>query len=158
MRFFRFGTRFLSVLSRVNFVIPTAFQYDYYQLPDRYTTDQVPYQNMHITHTLDLKGARSVQIVEEIGDAKQWFATPQVTGRTVNPQNIPLFIIFHVTSKTFAWLSKTGSFFFNFRKSIPFPRGWNWEAQVITTMKFMTRIHVVGIGSCVSEPYHIVIA
>ena len=50
---------------------------------------------MHITHTVDLKGVRSVQIVEEIGDAKQGFATLQVTGRAVNPQNVPLFVIFH---------------------------------------------------------------
>ena len=95
MSFFRFGTRFLSALSRVNYFIPTAFQYGYYQPPDRYTADQVPYQNMNITHTVDLKGARSVQIVEDIGDAKQRFATLQVTGRAVNPQNVPLFIIFH---------------------------------------------------------------
>ena len=84
MDFFRFGTRFLSALSRVHFVIPKVFQYGYYQPPDRYTADQVPYQNMHITHTVDLKGVRSVQIVEEVGDAKQRFATLQVTGRAVN--------------------------------------------------------------------------
>ena len=85
----------MSALSRVHFVIPTAFQYGYYLPPDRYTADQVPYQNMHITNTVDVIGARSVQIVEEIGDAKQRFATLQVTGRAVNPQNVPLFIIFH---------------------------------------------------------------
>ena len=79
MDFFRFGTRFLSALSRVHFVIPTAFQYGYYPPPDRYTADQVPYQNMHMTHTVDVKGARSVQIIEEIGDAKQRFATLQAT-------------------------------------------------------------------------------
>ena len=71
MNFFRFGTRFVSALSRVHFVIPAAFQYGYYLPPDRYTGDQVPYQNMNITHTVDVKGARSVQIIEDIGDAKQ---------------------------------------------------------------------------------------
>ena len=95
MNFFRFGARFVSALSRVHFVIPAAFQYGYYLPPDRYTGDQVPYQNMNITHTVDVKGARSVQIIEDIGDAKQRFATLQVTGRAVNPQNVPLFIIFH---------------------------------------------------------------
>ena len=63
MNFFRFGTRFVSALSRVHFVIPVAFQYGYYLPPDRYTGDQVPYQNMNITHTVDVKGARSVQII-----------------------------------------------------------------------------------------------
>ena len=79
MGFFRFSTRFLSALSCVRFVIPTTFQYGCYHPPNRYTTDQVPYQNMHITHTVDVKGARSVQIIEEIGDAKQRFATLQAT-------------------------------------------------------------------------------
>ena len=81
MGFFRFSIRFLSDLSCVHFVIPTAFQYGCYQPPDRYTTDQVPYryQNIHITHTVDVKGARSVQIIEEIGDAKQRFETLQAT-------------------------------------------------------------------------------
>ena len=50
---------------------------------------------MHITHTIDLKGATSVQIVEETGDAKQRFATLQVTGKAINPQNIPLVVFLH---------------------------------------------------------------
>ena len=37
----------------------------------------------------------SIQIVEEVGDTKQRFATLQVTGRAINPQNVPSFIIFH---------------------------------------------------------------
>ena len=60
MNFFRFGTRFVSALSRLHFVIPTAFQYGYYPPPNRYTADQVPYQNMNITHTVDVKGARDL--------------------------------------------------------------------------------------------------
>ena len=75
-------------------VIPTAMQYGLYAPPDRYSTDQVPWKNMHITHTVDIKGATIVQINDEIGDSKQRFATLQVTGRAVNPQNVALCIIF----------------------------------------------------------------
>ena len=77
-KLFSFGKRCLGAFGCTAFVIPTM----------RY--GQVPWQNMHITHTIDLKGATSVQIVEEAGDAKQRFATLQVTGRAVNPQNMPL--------------------------------------------------------------------
>ena len=94
--FFGFSTRCLSVFGRSMFVIPTGMQYGYYLPPDRYTADQVPWQNMHVTHTVDIRGARSVQIKEEIGDAKQRFATLQLTGRAVNPQNVPLCVIFPV--------------------------------------------------------------
>lgn len=48
---------------------------------------------------LDIKGARTVQIVQEAGDTKQSFATLQVTGRAINPQNVPFFIIFMVNKK-----------------------------------------------------------
>ena len=89
------GTRCLAAFGRSFFVIPPGLDYGFYLPPDKYTADQVPWQNMHITHTVDIKGARSVQIVEEAGDTKQRFATLQVTGRAINPQNVPLFIIFH---------------------------------------------------------------
>ena len=94
-KFFSFGKRCLGAFGRAAFVIPTTMQYGYYKPPNRHTADQVPWQNMHITHTVDVKGATSVQIVEEVGDTKQRFATLQVTGRAVNPQNVPLFVIFH---------------------------------------------------------------
>ena len=49
---------------------------------------------MRISHTVDIRGAISVQIVDESGDSKQRFATVQITGRAVNPQNVPLCIIY----------------------------------------------------------------
>ena len=67
--------RLFSGFRRSLFVIPTAFDHGFYLPPDRYTADQVPWQNMHITHTVDITGARSVQIVEEAGDTKQRFPT-----------------------------------------------------------------------------------
>ena len=84
------GTRCLAAFWRSFFVIPPGLDYGFYLPPDRYTADQVPWQSMHITHTVDIKGARSAQIVEEAGDTKQRFATLQVTGRAINPQNVPL--------------------------------------------------------------------
>ena len=71
-KLFSFGKRCLGAFGRTAFVIPTM-RYGYYKPPDRYTADQVPWQNMHITHTIDLKGATSVQIVEETGDAKRTY-------------------------------------------------------------------------------------
>ena len=106
-KFFSFGKRCLGAFGRAAFVIPTTMQYGYYKPPNRHTADQVPWQNMHITHTVDVKGATSVQIVEEVGDTKQRFATLQVTGRAVNPQNVPLFVIL-------------------FRDPLPFPFARTW--------------------------------
>ena len=79
--FLGFSTQYLIVFRRAMFVIPTGMQYGDYLPPDRYTGDQVPWQNMHVTQTVHVRGARSVQITEEIGDAKQRFATLQVTGQ-----------------------------------------------------------------------------
>merc|ERR1719263_2152965 len=36
---------------------------------------------MRITHTVDVKGVRSVQIIDQVGDAKQRFATLQLTAK-----------------------------------------------------------------------------
>ena len=49
-----------------------------------------------------MKGARSVQIVEEIGDAKQRFATLQVTGRAANPQNVAI-LLHDLCKSNLAW-------------------------------------------------------
>ena len=54
-KLFSFGKRCLGAFGRTAFVIPTM-RYGYYKPPDRYTADQVPWQNMHITHTIDVKG------------------------------------------------------------------------------------------------------
>ena len=51
---------------------------------------------------LYVKGARSVQIVEEIGDAKQRFATLQVTGRAANPQNVAI-LLHDLCKSNLAW-------------------------------------------------------
>ena len=75
-------------------LFPVVMDYGLYPPPYRYTADQVPYQNMQVTHTIDLIGATSVHIKKQLGDAKQRFCTLQVTGRAVNPQNIPLVIIY----------------------------------------------------------------
>ena len=56
--------------------------------------DQVPWQNMQVTHTIDLIGATSVHIKKQLGDATQRFCTLQVTGRVVNPQNVSLISIY----------------------------------------------------------------
>ena len=45
--------------------------------------------------SVNLKGTNSVQIVEEVGDAKQRFATYQVTGRAVYPQNLQSSVQIH---------------------------------------------------------------
>ena len=71
--------RLLSGIGRSMFIIPTACDYGFYLPPDRYTADQIPWQNMEITHTVDIRGAHSVQIMEDTGDAKQRFATLQAT-------------------------------------------------------------------------------
>ena len=70
-------------------LFPVLMDYGLYPPPDRYTADQVPYQNMHVTHTIDLIGATRVHIKKQLGDAKQRFCTLQVTGRAVSPQNMP---------------------------------------------------------------------
>ena len=41
-------------------LFPVVMDYGLYPPPYRYTADQVPYQNMQVTHTIDLIGATSV--------------------------------------------------------------------------------------------------
>ena len=60
-------------------LFPVVMDYGLYPPPYLYTADQVPYQNMQVTHTIDLIGATSVHIKKQLGDAKQRFCTLQVT-------------------------------------------------------------------------------
>ena len=52
-----FFRRLLSGVGRSMFVIPTAFDYGLYLEPDRYTADQIPWQNMENTH-IDTDGSQ----------------------------------------------------------------------------------------------------
>ena len=61
-------------------LFPVVMDYGLYPPPYRYTADQVPYQNMQVTHTIYSLGATSVHIKKQLGDAKQRFCTLQVTG------------------------------------------------------------------------------
>ena len=82
-------SRFLTKIPPFYYV-DADMEYGFYTAPNRITADQVPWQNMQVTHTIDLIGATSVHIKKWLGDAKQRFCTLQVTGRAVNPQNVPL--------------------------------------------------------------------
>ena len=53
--------RFFTKLPPLYYV-GADMEYGFYTPPNRHTADQVPWQNMEVTHTVDLIGATSVQI------------------------------------------------------------------------------------------------
>ena len=75
--------RFVTKLPPLYYV-GADMEYGFYTPPNRHTADQVPWQNMEVTHTVDLIGATSVQIKKHLGDAKQRFCTyKSLVGRSI---------------------------------------------------------------------------
>ena len=75
------------------------FRYGRYKPINRLSSDQVPYQNMHVKRTVDVKGITRVYLKPSKLRKRRRFCTLQITVRASDPQPFPLMIIFRGTPR-----------------------------------------------------------
>lgn len=70
------------------------YEYGQYESVNRYSADQVPYQDTIVKRTVDIKGKGSIHIKKSKGEFDRRFCTLQVCIRAAGGQNMKLYIIF----------------------------------------------------------------